>query len=233
MRRMRAWRARYSASRQPGERLRIVVHMYCVRAPSSASSCISFCKRIFAHFIGVDTHAAPRVIRFGSLVEAVDLASQQTAGFQHPIAPRADTASRHRGSGCAGTRRTSTPDRRTHRRTERDRRRWSRADARAGYPQILARAGDHFIRYVHTVNLTEMTRHRLHQTARSATDLKRSPRPPVRSRRETPQLPFETRYDFPRRLEELLVILLTAAERDIEMRVLASPLIPIAAACVR
>ena len=40
-------------------------------------------KRVLAHFIRADAHAAPRVICLRGLVESVDLASQQSAGLQH------------------------------------------------------------------------------------------------------------------------------------------------------
>ena len=90
--------------------------------------------------------------------------------------------------------------------------------------QTLARQPDHFIGYVHAVDLREVPAHGAHQAARTATDFERRA-----SAREARQLRFQVANDVGASREKLFLVLLAAAEGDVVVGVFAGARVPVGA----
>ena len=92
--------------------------------------------------------------------------------------------------------------------------------------QALAGQADHLVGDVHAVDLAEVAAQRPHQAARAAADFERARRAP----RQALQLRLPAPLTMSARGgEELLVILLAAAEGDVIIGVLAGALVPVGA----
>src|SRR6476646_3289140 len=90
--------------------------------------------------------------------------------------------------------------------------------------QPLSGEADHFVGYIDPVDLAEKPAEGAHQTAGSAADLEGG----IASRQAL-EVPRKTLDEVRGRAEELLVILLAAAERDVVVGVLGGALVPVRA----
>src|ERR1035437_8957460 len=90
--------------------------------------------------------------------------------------------------------------------------------------QPLPRQADHFVRYVPPMDLAEVAAQRPHQASGAAADFER--RLPAA---HAFQVPLQALHNVAGGGEELLVVLLPAAESDVIVSVFAGTLIPVGA----